>query len=171
MKLKSLIGGFTLRIWIPFAAALLFGIAFLTYYYPSTQAEIINKNTRQKLKELAKITALSVDLSLDHNSFEGLDKTISLSKQIDGVDYIAIIQYDSASKSKSVFACNPINYDKELILKQDSANYIIENSSVLSPIIDGYISVGASKTAIDKSISAINKKTVNETIITKNMTW
>ncbi len=157
MKLKSLLGGFTLRIWIPFAAAMLFGVAFLTYYYPNKQAEIVNENTRQKLKELAKITALSVDLSLDHNSFEGLDKTISLSKQIHGVDYIAIIQYDSVSKSKSVFACNPINYNKEQIVKQDTANYIIENARISSPVIDGYISVGASKEAIDKSISSINQ--------------
>jgi hypothetical protein len=79
--MRRLLNSLTVRIWLPFAVFLALITAFLAYYSSLRQAGLFRSGMENKLEELCSVLALSIEVSLEQQNYQGLSKTIPISKQ------------------------------------------------------------------------------------------
>ena len=58
------VGTIAFRIWAPFALAIGIAMAIFAIYYPARQATLYRESSTQRLGELARVTALGIELAL-----------------------------------------------------------------------------------------------------------
>lgn len=143
------------KIWLPFAVSILFCIIAVLIYYPKKQEKIFVESTNAKLKELAKTVALGIELSLEHENYEGLQKTINLATSTAEFEFVSIIQKDPDG-NEYVFTSNPIDYPKETILKKDESQYVYSEHPFQSKTLSGYVLIATSKNDIAAAIVKLN---------------
>jgi PAS domain S-box-containing protein len=144
----------TFRIWFPFA--LFSGIIILTiaFYYSNRQEELYIKNRRFELQEIAKSISLAVELSLQHENLEGLQRALALAKSTDDFEKVSLVITDSIGK-KIEFLSNPVNHKLD-VLSLDPNKYIVEKYKFKSEFMKGEIFVVSSKEKIDEVIEQLN---------------
>ena len=135
--MKRFLSGLSVRIWLPFAVSLTFGIAFLAFYYPNQQSKLLREGAEKNLDEISRVLALSIELSLEHLNFEGLSKSITVAKSSHDFEFVALIQKDSLTGRETVFASNPLDFDTSVILNRDSLKYIFRQMPIQSTSLDG----------------------------------
>jgi PAS domain S-box-containing protein len=155
--MKRFLSGLSIRIWLPFAISLTLGIAFLAYYYPNQQGKLLRESAEKNLDEISRVLALSIELSIDHNNFEGLSKSITIAKATRDFEYVALIQKDSTSGKESVFACNPLGLDTAEIFKRDSSKYIFRSKPINASTLQGYVLIAASREKLAEEVMQLNR--------------
>lgn len=121
--LKNILYGLSFRIWFPFALSITILLASLLVLYPSRQSTLFKQNFETEFNQLARTTALGVNLALRNNDFEGLADIIDLANVKSELEYIALVEEDSLG-NLTVFASNPEGVNPELILNADHKLFI-----------------------------------------------
>ena len=155
--MKRIFSGLSMRIWLPFAISLVLGMSFLGYYYPMQQGRLFRESAEKNLDELSKVLTLSIELSLDHQSFEGLSKSIDVAKESRDFEFVALVQHDSISGQDFIFASNPIKIDSTLVFSPDSIRFIYKQRPLRTNDMQGYVLIAASRDKLEKKVLELNK--------------
>ena len=144
------------RIWFPYAIVLLVLTTFVSINYPARQARLFRANKERALRELAKTVALGVELSLNANDFGGLKRTVDFVSGTTDFEFVAILQFDSATQKEVVFATFP-EVPGSKVLVRDENLYVYEQQPIRVNDFTGKILIAASRSKIDEMIQELNR--------------
>jgi PAS domain S-box-containing protein len=153
--MNPLFKSLSFRIWLPFAISISVLLLSLLILYPNRQGELFRKNFQSELDQLAKTTALGVEVALDNSDFESLGQIVDLATSGTNLEFIAITELDSAGNER-VFVSNPQDYDPEKILNLDSANLLVQSQKFSSSFSNGKVILAITREAVDRAIFEIN---------------
>ena len=131
-------------------------MAFMAYYYSVQQAGLLRRGAEKSLDEISTALALSIELSLDNQSFEGLEKAINLATKTNDFEFVAIIQRDGGGR-ESIFASNPVNLDPRIPFQNDYSRFIYRKRMVNSRLLSGYVIIASSREKVEAAISELNR--------------
>ena len=155
--MKRIFSGLSMRIWLPFAISLAFGMIFLAYYYPNQQGKLFREAAERNLDELSKVLALSIELSLEQQSFEGLSKSIEVAKTSRDFEFVALVQHDSLTGKDIIFASNPVKVDSSLVFSPNSERFIYRQQPLRTKGLSGYVIIAASRDKIEYDVRKLNE--------------
>jgi len=155
--MKRIFSGLSMQIWLPFATSLVLGILFLAYYYPLQQSKLFRESAEKNLDELSRVLALSVELSLDNQNFEGLSKSIDAVKESQYFEFVALVQHNSLSGKDIIFASNPTGINSALVLTPDSLRFIYKQRPLRTHDIQGYVLIAVSREKLEQKVLDLNK--------------
>ncbi len=155
MNLGRIFRGVAFRIWLPFALALSISILALGVYYPRVQEDLFRRVTEQKFTELARATALSVELSIDRDAFASLAKSIELTTRSNSFAFVAIVQR-MGDGSEQVFAVNPPETPAPVVLKRDGKGLLFTSAPFNTPTLQGSVILAASEEKLSNDIRTLN---------------
>jgi len=151
------IGSIAFRIWLPFASLIMVMVAFTTLYYPSQRAAEFRESTTERIRELARVTALGVELALESDNYAGLARTIAATTGTVDFAFVALVQRE-ADGTERVFASNPVQMDTTIILSsRRSGDYLTSDVGVDMPQFTGVVRVGASQQRIAEEIAELTR--------------
>lgn len=153
--MRAFMNGIGFRIWFPLAIVLTVSLSALGVYYPQRQEVLFRATTEQRNKELARITALSIELAIEREDYTSLARTIEVTTSANDFEYVAFVQQDE--EGVSVFAVNPSTIDSTEVLQRARADLMYEQRAVNSEALKGYIVVAASRTRLDAQIAKLNQ--------------
>lgn len=156
MTLRSVLQGISFRIWLPFALSLSLSILALGVYYPNRQAELFRDTTSRKMEELARVTALSVELAVDQWAFDALARTIAATTASNDFAFVAIVQRGENGR-ESVFAVNPRTIEADVVLDHRNSGLLYEQAAFTTDSLSGYVLLATSPERIDASIRDLNR--------------
>ncbi len=154
--MRAVLRGISFRIWLPFAVALSLSILALGVYYPNRQAELFRDTTSRKMEELARVTALSVELAIEREAYDALARAIAVTTTSNDFAFVAIVQRDEAGR-ESVFASNPRNIDPALVLDHRRSPLMYQQAAFTTASLSGYVLLATSPERIDASIRDLNR--------------
>ena len=140
---------------MPFAISISTLLLSLLVLYPQRQGELFRKNFQSELNQLARTTALGVEVALDNSDFENLGQIVELVNNSANLEFVAITEVDSLGKER-VFVSNPQNYNPEVILNLDTANLLVQSQEFSSELSQGRVILAITREAIDRAIFEIN---------------
>jgi signal transduction histidine kinase/DNA-binding NarL/FixJ family response regulator len=143
------------RIWLPFAGALTAALVVLGIFYPSRQSRVVREATAQRMEELARATALSVEAALAEGSYDALARAISVTTTASDFAFVALISEEA--EVVRVLAVNPTTIDSATVLRPPAAAYLVATAPVRSEIVTGRVLVAASRARLDAEIAALNR--------------
>ena len=152
----KILGSISFKIWIYFSSILFLVSGLIIYYFPNQQRQSILKYRGKELEELCRTISLGVELSLDANDFQKLNKSLDhyRNKQNE-FDFLVLMQNDSINGGESTFS--QINNDSAFnFLKIDTSKYLIQSSAFVTEIMKGKVIIGLSKSKINKEVQATN---------------
>lgn len=154
--MKRFFSSLSLRIWLPFALALILGMAGMTFYYSEEQGKQLRKDARVKMEQFSDLLALNLEASLDYRiqDMAGLQKTIEMAGQTDDFAYFALVQKDSATGREAIFSVfsQQKNLPPEQILNPDSSQLLYKKRPVKTSLIQGYLIIAASRQQMEDRI-------------------
>ncbi len=151
MKIKSSI--FT-QIWLPYTIIVLVLIGVLAVYYPSRQRALLGEYKMSELRQKASTLALSVELSLDRDDFEGLTKTMNHLQSDAQLKAVSIASFDSLQQVEYLTFPDSVSHEK---LELDTLHYLTVEHPFSHPSMKGYIALTVSKEEFRKDVSAMNR--------------
>ena len=145
-------GNISFKIWIYFSAILFLSSGLVTYYFTSQQKLAIIKYRGKELQELTRTIALGVELSLDENNFQKLNKSVNYyqTKKND-FDFLVLTQNDTLNNTESVFS-KITDHPEFDFSKLDSNQYIFKSVFFSSAIMKGRIVIGISTKRINDEV-------------------
>ncbi len=152
--MRAFMQGIGFRIWFPLAIVLTVSLSALGVYYPQRQERLFRETTAQRNKELARITALSIELAIEREDYTSLARTIEVTTSANDFEYVAFVQQDE--EGVSVFAVNPSNTDSIEVLRRARPDLMYEQRAVNTEALKGYIVVAASRARLDAQIAKLN---------------
>ena len=150
------VGSIAFRIWAPFALAIGVAMAVFAIYYPARQATLYRESSTQRLNELARVTALGIELALERELFDAVKRSIDLAKQNNDFAFAALVQRD-ASGGDSVFAANPQTVSAAQVLRRSDAALLFAQAPVETATFSGYVVVAATRASFDEAIAVLNR--------------
>jgi len=150
------VGTIAFRIWAPFALAIGIAMAIFAIYYPARQATLYRESSTQRLGELARVTALGIELALARDSFSALAETIDLATRTNDFAFVALVQRDSAG-TETVVAVNPRAVATEQILRRRDEALLYAQAPVDATDLSGYVVVAATRASFEEAIAALNR--------------
>lgn len=144
-----------LRIWLPFTAVLLVSIVSIGVYYPRKQGELYRDATDVRLREMASAVALSVELSLEHDEFGGVQRAVELASGTEDFYYVALVQRES-SGAERLFAVQPMGVEEAVVFDRDNKGLVVASHPVTGLDFLGYVQVAVSMERINAEVAAIN---------------
>ncbi len=144
-----------MRIWLPFAGVLLICLLAVAWYYPRRQADLYREATLERITEVARAIALSVELSLEHDAFEGVQRSVRLVSKAEDFAHVALVQHHG-SASDTVFSTNPPDVPAEEVLNYIPTELLVVRHPVVSELFNGYVQVAVSEARIEAGVKAIN---------------
>ncbi len=154
--MRALINGIGFRIWFPLAILLTVSLSALGVYYPQRQTRLFRATTEQRMQELARITALSIELSITREDFKALARTIEVTTSANDFEYVAFVQRDDQG-SESVFAVNPRTTDSTSVLRRTNEALLYAQAPVKTDPLKGYVVVAASRARLGAQIAKLNR--------------
>ena len=155
MNLGRIFRGVAFRIWLPFAVALSISILALGIYYPRVQENLSRRVTEQKFDELARATALSVELSIDRDAFASLAKSIEVTTTANSFAFVAIVQR-LGDGTEQVFAVNPPETPAPVVLRRDGKGLLYTSAPFTTPDLRGSVILAASEKKLSDDIRTLN---------------
>ena len=155
MNLGRIFRGVAFRIWLPFAVALSISILALGVYYPRVQENLFLRVTEQKFTELARATALSVELSIDRDAFASLAKSIEVTTKSNSFAFVAIVQRMSDG-TEQIFAVNPPETPAPVVLRRDGRGLLYTSAPFNTPDLKGSVILAASEEKLSEDIRTLN---------------
>ena len=155
MKFGRIFRGVAFRTWLPFAASLSISILALGIYYPRVQEGLFRRVTEQKFTELARATALSVELSIDRDSFGSLARSIEATTTANSFTFVAIVQRQPDG-AEQVFAVNPPSTAAQTVLRRENRGLIFTSAPFRTPSLEGYVLLAASEAKLLDDIHSLN---------------
>ena len=151
------VGSIAFRIWLPFALSLVAILTVVGLYYPARQADLFRESTTARMRELARITALGVQLAIETDNYAALAGTIRATTESNDFAFVALVQQEPDG-TELVFASNPVSMNHALILdSRRSAEYVTSDVAVTAEGFVGVVRVGASQQRITESIEELNR--------------
>lgn len=144
-----------MRIWLPFAGVLLICLFSVALYYPRRQAALYRQATTERITEVARAIALSVELSLEHDAFEGVQRSVRLVTKADDFAHVALVQHHG-NASDTVFSTNPPGLPPGEVLNYTPDKLLVVRHPVVSEVFNGYVQVAVSEARIEAGIAAMN---------------
>lgn len=144
-----------LRIWLPFTLVLLVCIVSIGVYYPRKQGELYREATNTRLREMASAVALSVELSLEHDEFGGVQRAVELASSTEDFAYVALVQRES-SGAERLFAVQPTDVKEAVVFDRANEGLVVESHPVTALDFMGYVQVAVSMERINAEVAAIN---------------
>ncbi len=144
-----------LRIWLPFTLVLLVCIVSIGVYYPRKQGELYREATNTRLREMASAVALSVELSLEHDEFEGVQRAVELASSTEDFAYVALVQREG-SGAERLFAVQPQDVNEAVVFDRANEGLVVESHPVIALDFMGYVQVAVSMDRINEAVAAIN---------------
>ena len=164
-RARAGIGSIAFRIWLPFASIILAMLMFASLYYPSARESAFRDSTMERISELARVTALGVELALESDNYAGLARTIAATTGALDFAFVALVQRD-ADGVERVFASNPVRMDTTVILNsRRSGDYVTSDVSVSTPQFTGVVRVGASRQRIAEEVAELNRPVYQVSLI------
>ena len=144
------------KIWIYFSLILFLASGIVVYYFPDQQKKSIIKYRGKELDELCRTLALGVELSLDVNDFQKLNKSLNhYRNKKNEFDFLVLLQKDSLTKEEIVFS--EINDKTGFDFKKiDTAKFIIKHADFKTNIMSGRVIIGISKIRINNEVQRTN---------------
>ena len=155
-ELKRFFSSLSVRIWLPFAIALVLGMGGISFYYSSQQRQQLRKDAEIKMEKFSDLLALNTEISLDYQNqnMGGLEKTVRLAAESDDFEYFALIQKDPANGSEEIISVFPeVKKENSLaVLRPDSSQLLFRRKPVQTQILSGYIIIAASREKMESRI-------------------
>lgn len=156
-RVRRRAGSIAFRIWLPFASAVVAIVTFVGLYYPVRQASLFRESTELRMEELARVTALGVQLAIESENFGALARTIAATTAASDVAFVALVQRE-ADGTERVLASNPATVDHAVILgARTSGAYVTSEAGVQTDELSGTVRVGASEERIESAIEELNR--------------
>jgi PAS domain S-box-containing protein len=144
-----------LRIWLPFTVVLLVCIVSIGVYYPRKQGELYREATDTRLREMASAVALSVELSLEHDEFGGVQRAVELASSTEDFAYVALVLREG-SGGERLFAVQPLDVKEAVVFDRTNEGLVVKSHPVTAVDFMGYVQVAVSMDRINEEVAAIN---------------
>jgi hypothetical protein len=103
--MKKISDSLSAKLWLYYSVVILLLFAVVIYYFPEKQKESIIKYRSLELNELSRNIAMGVELSLEDDNFQQLDKSIQYYKnRKDEFDFLYLVLGDSVGNGEQIFA-------------------------------------------------------------------
>ena len=144
-----------IQIWLPFTLMIMIILGVLAFYYPKRQRKVLTEYKTEELQQSARMVALGVKQSVDHDDFPGLQATMNTIRESQKLDYISVVVSDSIS-GDAVFETLPGDF--KLDLNQiDTIHFLHVSAPFETSVFNGYIMMGISKNKVFQQIDALNR--------------
>ena len=158
---KRFFSSLSVRIWLPFALALILGLAGMTFYQSNQQRKQLRKDAEIKLEKFSELLALNIEISLDFQNqhMGGLEKAVRMAAESDDFEYFALIQKDPANGSEEIISVFP-EVKKEnpfAVLRPDSSRLLFRRKPVQTQILNGYLIIASSREKMENRIREMQK--------------
>jgi PAS domain S-box-containing protein len=152
----KIFGSISFKIWIYFSSILFISSAIVIYYFPNQQKQSILKYRGNELTELSRTIALGVELSLDVNDFQKLNKSLGYYRNKKSeFDFLVVTQKKSDAEKEEIFSQISDNL-KFNFYAIDTSNYLIRSAVFSTQIMDGKVIIGLSKNRVNKEVQKTN---------------
>ncbi len=143
------------KIWLPVVAVLFIVGLFLVLYLPSSQSEVVRENNVDILNELANTMVFGIELSLNNDSFDGLEKTMKYVSSSNRLSYAAILVEDD-NGGFSILSKIPAEISDSLILIQSRQSQdLTAKKEFTSESLSGFVVIAFSEKILSDSIKSI----------------
>ena len=155
MGVREIRRGIAFRIWAPLAVVLALSLTVLGFDYANRQTALVRETTTQRVKELAQIAALGVELAIERNDYSALTRAITVTTSADDFAYVAIIQ--EVDSTRTVFAVNPKDTPAARVLDRADATVLRAEVPIGTPGLTGQLVVAMSQAEVERDIARLNR--------------
>ena len=132
--------GIAFQIWLPYALVFLLLLVSVSIYYPTRQESVFLEQKQKELTEIARSSAVGIELSLEAGNFAGLQKTIRyFAGSNQSVSIVALARSDGGGEEE-VIAFFPPETDIAR-LRNDSAKFLHVGQPFRSTSFGGVVEV------------------------------
>ena len=156
-RTRTFMNRISVRIWLPLALVLSVSLSLLGIVYARRQEALLQQSIETRVRELARLTARSVELAIEREDFAGLARTIEVATQTNDFAYVAILQRDAETGRDAVFAVNPQPTSPALILAPTDDRNLRASAPIETNALQGSLLVAMSREQIEASIDALNR--------------
>lgn len=144
------------RIWLYFSLALSIVFGGVTWYYSSQQRMLITESRGRELKEFCRTIAIGVEISLDLQNFNKLQKAVDNFKERGKEFDFLLLSQISEGQSEQLFTyvSSDTLFD---IANLDSSLYLIRYQPYSSPLLSGRVICGMAKNKVERQVRALNR--------------
>ena len=156
-RVRALLNGISVRIWLPLALVLSVSLSVFGVVYARRQEALLQESIETRVRELARLTARSVELAIEREDFAALARTIEVATQANDFAYVAIVQRDADTGRDGVFAVNPQPTPPTQILAPTDDRNLRASAPIETAALQGSLVVAMSREQIEASIDALNR--------------
>ncbi len=154
--MKKISESLSAKLWFYYSIVILLLSTVVIYYFTNKQQESITKYRRIELVELSRNIAMGVELSLEDDNYQQLNKSIKYYQtRKDAFDFLYLILGDSLGKNQQMFA--QIGEQNTGYPNINKSNFIIAETAVKTKQIQGKIIIGINKEKVKKEVQSSNK--------------
>jgi PAS domain S-box-containing protein len=154
--MKKISESLSAKLWFYYSIVILLLSAVVVYYFTNKQQESITKYRKIELVELSRNIAMGVELSLEDDNYQQLNKSIKYYQtRKDAFDFLYLILGDSLGKNQQLFA--QIGEQNTGYPNINKSNFIIAETAVKTKQIQGKIIIGINKEKVKKEVQSSNK--------------
>ena len=153
--MKKISDSLSAKLWLYYSVVILLLFAVVIYYFPEKQKESIIKYRSLELNELSRNIAMGVELSLEDDNFQQLDKSIQYYKnRKDEFDFLYLVLGDSVGNGEQIFA--QIGDEKTGYPNIKQSKFIVAQTIVKTKNIKGKVIIGLRKERVEKEVQENN---------------
>lgn len=154
--MKRISESLSAKLWFYYSIVILLLSTVVIYYFTNKQQESITKYRKIELVELSRNIAMGVELSLEDDNYQQLNKSIKYYQtRKDAFDFLYLILGDSLGKNQQMFA--QIGEQNTGYPNINKSNFIIAETAVKTKQIQGKIIIGINKEKVKKEVQSSNK--------------
>lgn len=153
--MKKISDSLSAKLWLYYSVVILLLFAVVIYYFPEKQKESIIKYRSLELNELSRNIAMGVELSLEDDNFQQLDKSIQYYKnRKDEFDFLYLVLGDSVGNGEQIFA--QIGDEQTGYPNIKQSKFIVAQTIVKTKNIKGKVIIGLRKERVEKEVQENN---------------
>lgn len=153
-RIRAVTNGILFRIWVPIAVALTGDFLAIALYYPARQADLYRRDAARNMKEVARLTALGVEFSLQRDDYASLASTMRGVTETDGLAFAAVV-INQGGGEEVVLAVNPDTISPATVLGSTDA-LLRESAPFGAGDNTGRVVIGASLARVNADARALN---------------
>lgn len=142
------------KIWIPYTIIILVIAITIAFYYPNKQKESFLEHEEAELEVLALNIANAVEVSLNHNDFSVLQKSVEYISSKTTFEFIAIVTIDTIGNEEIL---NVIPVEKARLVESfNKKDYLVNESFFNTENLNGKVVIASSMKKINKEIAKLH---------------
>ena len=153
--MKKISDSLSAKLWLYYSVVILLLFSVVIYYFPEKQKESIIKYRSLELNELSRNIAMGVELSLEDDNFQQLDKSIQYYKnRKDEFDFLYLVLGDSVGNGEQIFA--QIGDEQTGYPNIKQSKFIVAQTFVKTKNIKGKVIIGLRKERVEREVQENN---------------